>query len=108
MQSEIEEMIAERVAAADLAVQPKRQVRQGTRLPWSPDLHPSARRAEGGIGENGIIIEVKARTERSSKSSQRTGEQKKARSHDLLKAYVKRPRNAAEKKARVAEILIRL
>jgi len=51
---------------------------------------------------------VKARTERSAKSSQRTGEQKKARSHVLLKAYVKRPRNAAEKKARVEEILRRL
>lgn len=51
---------------------------------------------------------MEARTERSTKSKQRTGEQKKARSHDLLRAYVKRPKTAAERKKRVAEILRRL
>ena len=63
---------------------------------------------EGRIGENGIIVKVKARTERSAKGNQRSGEQKKARSHDLLRAYVKRPKTAAERKERVAEILRRL
>jgi endonuclease-3 len=48
---------------------------------------------------------VKARTERAAKGSQRTGEQKKARSHDLLRAYAKRPKTAAERKQRVAGIL---
>jgi endonuclease-3 len=47
---------------------------------------------------------VKARTERSAKGGQRT-EQKKARSHDQSKAYVKRPKTAAERKQRVADIL---
>jgi len=51
---------------------------------------------------------VKARTERSAKSQQRSGEQKKALAHDLVRAYVKRPKNAAERKERIAEILRRL
>jgi endonuclease-3 len=51
---------------------------------------------------------VKTRTERSAKSHQRSGEQKKASPHDLLRAYVKRPKTAAERKARVTEILARL
>ena len=73
-----------------------------------PDLQPSAGRTEGGVGENGIIVKVKARTERSAKGSQRAGEQKKTRSHDQLRAYVKRPKNAAERKQRLEEILRRL
>jgi 3-methyladenine DNA glycosylase/8-oxoguanine DNA glycosylase len=48
---------------------------------------------------------VKARTERSAKSSQRSGEQKKTLSHVLLRAYVKRPKNAAERKERLDGIL---
>jgi endonuclease-3 len=51
---------------------------------------------------------VKARTERSAKSGQRRGEQKKARSHDSLRVYAKRPKTAAERQARVGEILRRL
>ena len=51
---------------------------------------------------------MKARTERSPKSSQRRGEQKKPRPHDKLQATVKRPKTAAERKERVAEILRRL
>jgi endonuclease-3 len=51
---------------------------------------------------------VKARTERSPKSGQRRGEQKKARSHDSLPPYAKRPKTAAERQQRVAEILRRL
>jgi endonuclease-3 len=51
---------------------------------------------------------VKARTERSAKGNQRSGQQKKTSPHDLLRAYVKRPKNAAERKERVAEILRRL
>jgi endonuclease-3 len=51
---------------------------------------------------------VKARTERSAKSDQRRGEQKKASSHDSLRAYAKRPKIAAERQERVAEILRRL
>ena len=51
---------------------------------------------------------MKARTERSAKGDQRRGNQKKARPHELLRAYVKRPKTAAERKERVAEILKRL
>src|SRR5215471_1473333 len=94
-------MIAERIAAAQLAVQPKRQIGEGT-------LHPDFRRARARLGEDGIIIKVKARTERNAKGNQRTGEQKKASSHDLLRAYVKRPKTAAERKERLEEILLRL
>jgi endonuclease-3 len=53
----------------------------------------------------GTIVKVKARTERSAKSNQPSGEQKKASPHDLLRAYVKRPKSAAERKERVAAIL---
>jgi endonuclease-3 len=51
---------------------------------------------------------VKTRTERSAKGYQRRGSQEKTRPHSLLRAYVKRPKNAAERRARVAEILRRL
>jgi endonuclease III len=48
---------------------------------------------------------VKARTERSAKGSQRTGEQKKTLAHGLLRAYAKPPKTAAAREERVAEIL---
>ncbi len=62
----------------------------------------------GGAGKNGIIVKVKARSERAAESGQRRGEQRKPRPHDLIRAYVKRPKTAAERKARIAEILRRL
>ena len=61
-----------------------------------------------GVGENGIIVEMKARAERSAKDNQSRAQRKKPVSHVLLRAYVKRPKNAAERQARVAEILRRL
>jgi endonuclease-3 len=51
---------------------------------------------------------VKARSERSAERNQRGGQQKESRPHDLLRAYVKRPKTAAERKEREAEILRRL
>jgi endonuclease-3 len=60
------------------------------------------------IGENGIIVEVKARSERSPKNDQSRPQRKKPVSHVLLRAYAKRPKNAAERQARVQEILLRL
>jgi len=61
-----------------------------------------------GAGENGIIVKVKARNQRTAESRQRGTQQKKTRAHIQLRAYVKRPRTAAERQARVAEILARL
>ena len=58
--------------------------------------------------ENGIIVKVKARTERAAEGCRRGGEQKKPRPHRQLRADVKRPKNAAERSRRVAEILQRL
>jgi len=51
---------------------------------------------------------VKARTQRAAKSGQRRGEQKKPRPHHPLRASGKRPKNAAERSQRTAEILRRL
>src|ERR1017187_2407341 len=51
---------------------------------------------------------MEARKERSAKSGQRRAEQKKPISHDLIRAYVKRPKNAAERQARISEMLRRL
>ena len=45
------------------------------------------------------------RTEGSAKGNQRGGEQNQARSHDQLRAYVKPPKTAAARQARIAEIL---
>src|SRR5664279_3595993 len=56
----------------------------------------------------GIIVKVKARTKRSAKGRQPGGKQKQSLSHDPLRAYVKPPKTAAARKARVAEILSRL
>jgi endonuclease-3 len=51
---------------------------------------------------------MKARNERRPKSGQRRAEQKKPISHHLVRAYVKRPKNAAERQARISEMLRRL
>jgi endonuclease-3 len=51
---------------------------------------------------------VKAPSEPSAKSGQRRGEQRKPRPHDTIRAQVKRPKTAAERKARIAGILRRL
>jgi hypothetical protein len=91
---------------AQLSIHPERKIRK--RRLEGPDFDPAARRIQGGVGENGIIVKVKTRTERSAKGEQRGSEQKKTRSHDQLRAYVKRPKTAAERKARIAEILSRL
>ena len=48
---------------------------------------------------------MKTRTERSAEGNQPSGKQKKASSHDQLRAYVKRPKTAGERKERFAEIL---
>jgi len=55
--------------------------------------------------ENGIIVKVKAPKKRTAESRQRGGGQKKTRAHVQVRAYGKRPKTAAERKARVAEIL---
>jgi endonuclease-3 len=48
---------------------------------------------------------VKTPAKRSAKSQQRSAGKNQARPHAQLRAYVKRPKNAAERKERVAEIL---
>jgi endonuclease-3 len=64
--------------------------------------------------EDGIIVKVKARTERSAERNQRRGGEKKARPHETpgygkgALARVPRPKTVAERKARVTEILQRL
>jgi len=72
-----------------------------------PQSAPSARRTKERIGENGIIVEVKARAERNSKSGQRRAPHKTI-AHPNIRAQAKRPKTAAEKQARVADILRRL
>jgi endonuclease-3 len=57
------------------------------------------------VRENGIIVKVKARKQRTAESRQRGSQQEKTRTHVQLRAYVKRPKTAAERKQRVAEIL---
>ena len=57
------------------------------------------------IGENAIIIQVKARTKRTAESDQGRGNQKKTSAHAKVRAYVKRPKTAAERHERVTEIL---
>jgi endonuclease-3 len=105
MQRKIEQVIPERIASADLLVQPKCEVCQWPRLPRTPHFQPAHRRSQDRIRENGIIVKVKARPQRSPKGSQRSAEKKKPLAHVQVRAYVKRPKNAAERQARVAEIL---
>jgi endonuclease III len=47
---------------------------------------------------------VETRNQRSAEGNQRRHNQKEARPHSLLKAYVKRPKNAAERRERLEEI----
>src|SRR5437016_12568118 len=105
MERKIEEMIPEWIAAADLLVQPEREICQRARLTRSPHLQPTHRRAQDRVGENGIIVKVKTRPQRSPERSHRGAEQKKTLAHVQIRAYPKRPKNAAERKARVDEIL---
>jgi endonuclease-3 len=67
-------------------------------------MRPS-QRTRASARENGIIVKVKAPKKRSAESRQRGGGQKKTRAHVPVRAYGKRPKTAAERKARVAEIL---
>src|SRR5262249_48942192 len=92
----------------ELIIGPERQVCQRSGLLYPPHLTPSHRTRQGVIGKDGIIVEVKTRTERSAVSNQRRNNQKKSRPHGLIRAYVKKPKTAAERKERVAEILRRL
>src|SRR5207237_10423259 len=101
-------VIQDRIAAAGFVIQPEREIGQRTRLPQRERPHPPRRRRQVRIGEDGIIVKVKARSERSAERDQRGGQQKESRTHDTLRAYVKRPKTAAERKERVAEILRRL
>ncbi len=70
MEQQIDEVVAQRIAGADGAVQPEAEIREGPSLPRSPDFQPGARRLEDRVGENGIIVKVKARTERSAEGDQ--------------------------------------
>ena len=108
VQRQIQCVIAGGALSAGVQVQPEGEIRERPRLPQRPNLQPAAGTGESTVGENGIIVKVKARTERSAKSQQRRGEQKKALPHDLIRAYVKRPKNAAERKERIADILRQL
>lgn len=51
---------------------------------------------------------MEARKKRITKSDQRSTERAKSRSHDPIQASVKRPKTVAERKARIAEIFLRL
>ena len=70
--------------------------------------HPQvcAAHADGGEDRHdAIIVKVKAPKKRSAESRQSAGKQKKTRTNVHVKAYGNRPTNAAERKARVTEIL---
>jgi endonuclease-3 len=69
---------------------------------------PPGCRRQDGIGEDGIIIEVKTGTKRSSESKKHRSNKKESVAHDKSKVVVKRPKTAAERRERVAEILRRL
>jgi endonuclease-3 len=60
------------------------------------------------VGENAIIIQVKARTKRTAEGDEGRRNHKKPSPQAKLQAYVKRPKTAAERHARVLEILRRL
>jgi endonuclease-3 len=96
MQQQVDGVISQRFLPCHPIVQPVDEMREGMRPaegPWE------------GIRENGIIVKVKARNERTAESRQSGSRQEKTRTHVQLRAYVKRPKTAAERKQRVAEIL---
>src|SRR5256885_1107228 len=105
MERQVHRVVQNGIASADRVIQPEGEISQRTRLPQRKRSCPARGAHEGGIGEDGIIVKVKARSERSAERNQRGGQQKKSRPHDLLRAYVKRPKTAAERKERVTEIL---
>ena len=79
MQREIDSVISQRILAARLVVEPESEIGERAGLPEAPE-----RRMDGRALENGIIVKVKARSERAAESSQRRGEQPKPRPHDLI------------------------
>ena len=102
MQRQVDRMVAGGIGAAAGVIQPEAQIRERARLTQREKT------AERWMIENGIIVKVKARTERSTERNERSGEEKKSRPHDQLQGYVKRPKTAAERKERLAEIFVRL
>src|SRR5215831_4931358 len=108
MQQEIYRVVEQGIVAAQLVVDPKGEMRERPGLAQAPHFGEAARRLQERIGENAIIVKVKARSERSPKNQQRRGEKKKPLSHRSIRAYGNRPKTAAERQARVAEILLRL
>ena len=58
-----------------------------------------------GLRENGIIVKVKARNQRTAESRDGGSQQKKTRAHVQIRAYASRPKTAAERKERIANIL---
>src|ERR1039458_9708842 len=85
MEQQVEEVVSQRIPGAHLAIQPEREIGERARLERRPHLQPSARRLQGGVGENGIIVKVEARTKRSAKGKQRGGQQNQSLSHDQLR-----------------------
>jgi hypothetical protein len=51
MKEQVEQVIAQRIAAADQAIQPEREISERARLKRRPDFDPAARRFEGGVAE---------------------------------------------------------
>jgi endonuclease III len=99
VQQQIERVVHQRLLAGDLIIQPERKVCQRVRT-----AHCLAER----LGESGIIVKVKARNQRTAESRDGGSQQKKTRTHVQLRAYVKRPKNAAERKERLDQILAAL
>ncbi len=105
---DVKNVISERILAAYLVVQPKREIGEGPRPRPAPQASYTGERRQGRIRENGIIVEVKTGAQRSTKGGQGRANQKQAGTHTKLRAYAKKPQTAAERKARLAEILRRL
>ena len=114
MQSQVDRVIAYRIPAANLIIQPEREIGERPGLEKSPDLRPTVPRRESRIGEDGVIVEMKRANKRPTESRNGGSDQHELRTGDDATSVantatppklIPKPKSAAERKARVMKIL---
>src|SRR6185437_14948735 len=110
MQSQVDRVIAYRIPAANLIIQPEREIGEWPGLEKSPDLRPTVPRRESRIGEDGVIVEMKRANKRPTESRNGGSDQHELRTGDDATSVantatppklIPKPKSAAERKARV-------
>src|SRR6266851_3540165 len=108
MQRQIHRMIAQRILPAKLVIHPESEPGERARLRDSPAFPPTRVRRNCGIAEQRVIVEDEPRAQTSAKRGQSRQRKKQLFPQVILcglPTAVLKPKNAAERQARVRKIL---